>query len=81
MWNGAGYVSLGAPGVRCNPNLVLVAETVEGARPYPPGPKGYPLIGNLLDFPVGVPLWEGLTDVAKQHGRILPSHNLSRSKC
>jgi ferulate-5-hydroxylase len=48
------------------------------ALPYPPGPKGYPLIGNLLDFPLGVPLWEGLADMARQRGGILPLHELSQ---
>lgn len=37
--------------------------------PYPPGPKGYPFIGNVLDFPTGVPLWKGFASMAKQHGR------------
>lgn len=33
---------------------------------YPPGPKGYPIIGNLLDFPRD-PIWEGLTKMAQEY--------------
>ena len=44
---------------------------------FPPGPKGYPLIGNMLDFPLGVPLSEGLAGLAKQHGRMLPFPGIS----
>lgn len=35
--------------------------------PYPPGPKGYPIIGNLLDFPEN-PIWEGFAKMAQDHG-------------
>jgi len=35
--------------------------------PYPPGPKGYPIIGNLFDFPKN-PIWEGFATMAKEHG-------------
>ncbi|KAF9645509.1 CyP450 monooxygenase [Thelephora ganbajun] len=34
--------------------------------PYPPGPKGYPIIGNLFDSPEN-PMWEGLTKMAKEY--------------
>ena len=33
------------------------------------GMRAYPLIGNLLDFLVSVPLWEGLENLAKRYGR------------
>jgi hypothetical protein len=35
--------------------------------PYPPGPKGYPIIGNVFDFPKN-PIWEGLTRMAQEYG-------------
>lgn len=34
--------------------------------PYPPGPKGYPIIGNSFDIP-GNPVWEGLARMAQEH--------------
>lgn len=33
---------------------------------YPPGPKGYPIVGNAFDFP-GNPIWEGLTKMARDY--------------
>jgi len=35
--------------------------------PYPPGPKGYPIIGNVFDFPKDH-IWEGFTMMAQEHG-------------
>ena len=35
--------------------------------PYPPGPKGYPIIGNVFDLPKN-PVWEGLTKMAQEYG-------------
>jgi hypothetical protein len=37
-----------------------------GAKlPLPPGPKGLPLLGNVLDVPRGVPIWKTFTTMAK----------------
>jgi len=60
------------------PTLVVVATVVALAvlrrqwasrrtTPYPPGPKGYPVIGNVFDFPK-TPIWEGFMKMARDHG-------------
>ena len=36
--------------------------------PYPPGPKGYPVIGNVLDFPKD-PMWEEFAKMGEEHGK------------
>ncbi|KAH8994583.1 cytochrome P450 [Lactarius akahatsu] len=38
--------------------------------PYPPGPKSWPIIGNLLDSPKQSP-WVAYAEMSKQHGDIL----------
>jgi hypothetical protein len=77
MWSDSSYMSLVLPVFAALPIWYLLRKRVGRALPYPPGPKGYPLVGNLLDFPTGVPLWEGLTDLARQHGRMLLFDRLS----
>ena len=32
----------------------------------PPGPKGLPLLGNLLDIPKDVPIWLSFTSIAQK---------------
>jgi len=34
---------------------------------YPPGPKGYPLIGNVFDIPQDVPLWKAAMPMAERY--------------
>ena len=41
--------------------------TSRRTAPYPPGPKGYPVIGNVFDFPKD-PIWEGFTKMGQEHG-------------
>ncbi|KAH6879360.1 O-methylsterigmatocystin oxidoreductase [Coprinopsis sp. MPI-PUGE-AT-0042] len=46
--------------------------------PLPPGPKGLPLIGNLLDIPQEKP-WEVYSEWAKQYGDIIHVHALGQN--
>ncbi|KAF9645500.1 cytochrome P450 [Thelephora ganbajun] len=58
------------------PALAVVATAIAlvvvgkkwGSRnlPYPPGPKGRPIIGNLFDFPKN-PIWEGFARMAEEY--------------
>ena len=77
MWNNSGYIPLVLPLFIAFPVWYWSQKRPKSALPYPPGPKAYPLIGNALDFPVNIPLWEGLTDLAKKYGRKLTSPGLS----
>ncbi|KAF9782612.1 cytochrome P450 [Thelephora terrestris] len=45
--------------------LVRLARS-HSRPPLPPGPKGYPVIGNLLDLPPNH-VWERLGELSKQH--------------
>ena len=35
--------------------------------PYPPGPRGLPLVGNMLDLPRDMHIWEGFTQMAEAY--------------
>ena len=39
--------------------------------PHPPGPTGYPLLGNVLDLPASVPVCETFTLLAGRQGEFL----------
>jgi len=48
--------------------LTLLRKWKRPSSPYPPGPKGYPILGNVLDLTTNVPLWEDVTSLANRHG-------------
>ena len=50
------------------PILVLARRRKRPTLPYPPGPKGLPILGNVLDLPKGVPIWDNLQSLANDHG-------------
>ena len=45
------------PLVLCVFVLILARKRKKRTFPYPPGPKGYPVLGNVLDLPMNVPIW------------------------
>ena len=51
--------------------LVLRWQRGGSRPPYPPGPRGYPLIGNVLDVPRDVPIWKGLSSIAQKYSKCL----------
>ncbi|OCH88065.1 CyP450 monooxygenase [Obba rivulosa] len=60
--------------------LVVVLRFRRGASglPYPPGPKGWPIIGNLLDVPTSYP-WLAYKEWSKRYGPIVHVKVLGQS--
>ena len=53
-------------------SLVLLRRWHRNAKvPYPPGPKGYPVIGNVLDIPHGALLWKAVIPMGKEYSEWL----------
>ena len=50
--------------------LALVGKRRKPTLPYPPGPKGYPILGNVLDLSMSVPIWESLTSLTSRYGTL-----------
>ena len=48
--------------------LILARKRKRSTLLYPPGPKGYPIFGNVLDLPTSVPIWENFMSLANTHG-------------
>lgn len=48
--------------------LALARKWKRPALPYPPGPKGYPILGNVLDLPMTAPIWENITTLSNRYG-------------
>jgi len=46
--------------------LIWKWQKNRGRPPYPPGPKGYPVIGNILDVPQDIPVWKTFIDLAQK---------------
>lgn len=63
--NGHPYRSLASVALGCAA-LVRLARWMTHPR-LPPGPKGYPIVGNLFDLPP-THLWEKLGDWGSQYG-------------
>ena len=52
--------------------VILVRRRKKPTLPYPPGPKSYPILGNSLDLPLSVPIWETFVSLANDHGTPQP---------
>ena len=50
--------------------LTLTWVVTRPARKYPPGPKGLPIIGNVLDIPRGGNEWDAYAELSKQYGNV-----------
>ncbi|KAI0761422.1 cytochrome P450 [Irpex lacteus] len=51
-------------------SLIVHFSRRKQPAPYPPGPKGYPIIGNLLDMPTSLP-WRTYMQWGEKYGDIV----------
>lgn len=49
-------------------SLALIWKWLRGGTrlPFPPGPKGLPLLGNVLDVPRDVPIWQAFASISRE---------------
>lgn len=71
------YLSLPSLFTRADVCIFVIAATAlfiiylkqRNEEPYPPGPKGLPIIGNILDIPEKKP-WVAYRDWSRKMGRL-----------
>ena len=51
--------------------LVLRWQRNDSRLPYPPGPRGYPLVGSALDIPGDTPIWKTFISIAQKYSTCL----------
>ena len=51
--------------------LVMRYKHNSSRLPYPPGPRGYPLIGSVLAIPRDIPIWKAFLSIAQKHSMCL----------
>ena len=61
------WLDIGLAGI----GAYLVKQVLTNPAPYPPGPRGWPLIGNISDMSHVKP-WLTFTEWGKKYGRCLP---------
>ena len=72
--NDSPYLSLASVIIGCAA-LVRLGRRRSRSR-LPPGPKGYPILGNLLELPP-THVWEKCTDWGRQYGGFSFPHHRS----
>jgi hypothetical protein len=58
--------------------VVTSSVLIRGRRrndrlPYPPGPKAFPVIGSMVDFPQDVPMWKTFVSMGKKYSECIVS--------
>jgi hypothetical protein len=50
--------------------FALISKWRKPTLQYPPGPKHYPILGNVLDLPMNAPIWESFLSLANRQGML-----------
>jgi hypothetical protein len=62
--------------------LFLRKQRALKTAPYPPGPRGYPIVHNLLDIPTGKTPWADYAELGKKYGTLTASAmGYARNEC